>query len=113
MAFIDDVKHSLLKVSKKIVDKTGDYSRIARLTLDIKKYEGDIEKKLIEIGKIVLAKMEDGEGSLDMKETTLIDIRAKIKTCEADIKTNREEIEKLKKPQEEEKKNEEQEKKSE
>lgn len=104
MAFFDDVKYNLLKISKKIVDKTGDYSRIARLTLDIKNYESDIEKKLSEIGKIVIEKMEAGNDSLDLKETALTDIRGKIKTLESDIKSNREEIERLKKPQKEEKK---------
>lgn len=103
MSLINDLKRSFLNASKVIVDKTGDYSRMARLSLENKKFEGDIEKKHTEAGKYVFECIQKGDSTIDLKEKRLTDDLEKIKELEEKIKTNKDEIEKLKKSQQPEK----------
>ncbi|MBN2038465.1 MAG: hypothetical protein JW864_00380 [Spirochaetes bacterium] len=104
MSLINDLKHSFLRAGKVIVDKTGDYSRIARLSLDNKKYESDIDKKETETGKLVFEYMRKGDTTLDLKDKNLTDTLVTINELEKKIADNKSEIEQLKKSEQTEKK---------
>ena len=105
MSLINDLKRTFLNASKVIVDKTGDYSRIARLSLEDKKYESDIEKKQTDAGKYVFECMRKGDSSINLNEKVLTDALEEIKLLEEKIGANKEEIEKLKKSEHPEEKN--------
>lgn len=100
MGLFDDAKDVLKSAGKKIVTKTGEYSQIARLTLNIKKSENEIEKNHIELGKYVIGKVVKGETSLDLKDSRITGYYNKIKDSEKKIETDRAAIEKLKKSNE-------------
>ena len=99
MSLINDLKRTFLNASKVIVDKTGDYSRIARLSLEDKKYEQT------DAGKYVLECMRKGDSSINLNEKVLTDALEEIKLLEEKIGANKEEIEKLKKSEHPEEKN--------
>ena len=92
-----DVKKSLYKYSKKVVGKTGEYSKIAKLTLNIKKNEGSIEQIQTEIGRYVLEKIEKGETTLELGDATIKEFTDRIKEYEEIINAKKIEIEELKK----------------
>jgi hypothetical protein len=97
MGLFNDVKSVVKNTSKKIITKTGEYSQIARLTLDIKKTENDIERNHVEIGKYVINKIDKGETSLDLKDSKITSYNNKIKEYEKRIAADRSAIENLKK----------------
>jgi len=99
MSIMNDLKRSFLNASKIIVDKTGDYSRIARLALENKKYESDIEKKQTDAGRYVFDHMQNGDSTIDLKTKELTDALEEIRKLEEKIAVNKEEIEQLKKSQ--------------
>ncbi len=92
MGIFKDAGESLLKYGEIIVNKTEEYTKIAKHTFDIKKLEGDEEKIKVQIGKIIIEKLEKGEIKADLKEKEIsrlydeiIIIREKIKSIKAEI----------------------------
>ncbi|MDY6970019.1 MAG: hypothetical protein SVR08_15375 [Spirochaetota bacterium] len=97
MSLIKDAKKSIFDISEKFVHNTERYSRIAKLSMDIKKAEDNIEKIQTEIGKFIIERVEKGETSFNLNEKTLKELTAKVKRTKSSIKANRKEINKLKK----------------
>ncbi len=92
MGIFKDAGESLLKYGEIIVNKTEEYTKIAKHTFDIKKLEGDEEKIKIKIGDFIFDKLEKGEKGADLKDreignlyNEIISIREKIKSIKADI----------------------------
>jgi hypothetical protein len=92
MGIFKDAGESLLKYGEIIVNKTEEYTKIAKHTFDIKKLEGDEEKIKIKIGDLVIDKFEKGEKGIDLKDKEIsalyddiIAIREKIKSIKAEI----------------------------
>ena len=97
MGFLKDAGETLLKYSEKVVNKTEEYAKIAKLTMDIKKMENGIEKAHTEIGDFVMKLVEKGEASLSLHDTFLTDRTRTIKEYKEIIEAKRKEIEEVKK----------------
>ncbi|MCP4130153.1 MAG: hypothetical protein GY754_03950 [bacterium] len=101
MGLLKDTGQTLLKYGEKFVNKTEEYSKIAKLTLDIKKQESNIEKAAKGIGNYVIDKRENGETTLDLNDSVVSDFFKKVKECKTTIHAKKEEIEELKRAGEE------------
>ena len=97
MSFLADKTRNLVDVGKTIKNKTQEYSTIAKLSLDIKKFENEQEKSQIEIGKYVLEKIKSGDSTLELNDEKISEQAEKIKELDESIKKVREEIEEHKK----------------
>ena len=100
MSFIKDAKKSIFDISEKVVHSTERYSRIAKLSMDIKKNDDNIERIQTEIGKYIIERIEEGEKSFDVNDKMLKELAGKIKKFKSSIKANKKEINKLKKADE-------------
>ncbi|RPI88930.1 MAG: hypothetical protein EHM32_13315 [Spirochaetales bacterium] len=85
MGFLKDARRSFLKYSEMLIDKTEEYTRLAKLNLEIKRLEYMIEKNHIEIGEYVSGKIAEGAAELRLDDET-------IKTRHQNILANRETI---------------------
>jgi hypothetical protein len=92
MSFLRDAGDSLVKYSEIIVNKTEEYTKIAKLMLDIKKLESDIEKNQSKLGKFVIVCLENGQSNLDLADLHVVDFFHKIKDDKVTIDAKREEI---------------------
>jgi len=92
MSFFREAGDSLIKYSEIIVNKTEEYTKIAKLLLDIKKLESDIEKNQSDLGKFVIVCLENGQKTLDLSDLHVSDFFRKIKEDKSVIETKREEI---------------------
>ncbi len=97
MSFLTDKTKNLLKLGETIKTKTHDYSILAKLMLDIKKDENELEKNLTEIGTHVIEKRRKGEKTLNLDDKNIVIYADKIKEVEKSIEKKRVEIEELKK----------------
>jgi hypothetical protein len=96
MGFLKDAGDSLLKYGGILVNKTEEYTRIAKLNLEIKKNESDIEKCHLKLGKILSTAMDKGETSLDLNQESVSSLYGKIISFRQIIEGKRNEIEALK-----------------
>jgi len=96
MGFLKDAGDSLLKYGGILVNKTEEYTRIAKLNLEIKKNESDIEKCHLKLGKILATAMDKGESSLDLKQESVSSLYDKILSLRQIIEGKKNEIEALK-----------------
>jgi len=97
MSILKEAGDSFLKYSEIIVSKTSDYTRIAKLNIDIKRIEMEIDRTEKELGAFVLGKIESGASSIDATDQALKYICDKIKKHKSDIDSKKNEIEALKK----------------
>ncbi len=97
MGILKDAGDSLLKYGEIIVNKTEEYTRIAKLTFDIKKLEGEEEKVKIEIGSLIIEKIGKGVKTLNLNDEEIKSLYDKIKKINDNIKSIRKKIEKHKK----------------
>ena len=97
MSFFNEARDSIMKYSEKFVNKTEEYAKIGKLTMDIKKMENSIEKAYTELGKTVFEKISIGESEIKADEESINrhvnDVHAYNKT----IDDKRKEIEEIKK----------------
>jgi hypothetical protein len=96
MGILKDAGDSILKYSEKLVNKTEEYAKIGKLTLDIKKHESDIDRVHREIGEIVMDQIASGAGSIDAKDAQLKDKSEKIKSIRQEIDLKKKLIEDIK-----------------
>jgi hypothetical protein len=96
MGIFKDAGESLLKYGEIIVNKTEEYTKIAKHTFDIKKLEGDEEKIKIKIGDLVIDKLDKGEKGVDLKEKEISALYDEIITIREKITSIKVEIEKEK-----------------
>jgi hypothetical protein len=92
MGIFKDAGESILKYGEIIVNKTEEYTKIAKYTFDIKKLEGDEEKIKIKIGDLIIDKLDRGEKEFDLKDeeigtfyNEILSISEKIKSIKAEI----------------------------
>ncbi len=97
MSFLADKTKNLVDLGKTIKNKTQEYSTIAKLTLDIKKFENEQEKSQIEIGQYVLEKIKAGDTTLELNDEKLTTHSGKIKELDESIKEKKDAIEEHKK----------------
>jgi hypothetical protein len=96
MGILKDAGDSILKYSEKLVNKTEEYAKIGKLTLDIKKHEGDIDKANREIGELVMEKISSGAASIDVNDVILKNLSEKIKSIRLEIDQKKKMIEDVK-----------------
>jgi len=96
MGIFKDAGDSLLKYGGIIVNKTEEYTRIAKLTMDVKKYSNDVEKLQAKIGKMVVSEMEKSNGSMDLKDPVIKKYYEEINELKKEIQKTKEEIKKIK-----------------
>jgi len=98
MSFFKDAGQSFLKYSEKLVEKTEIYTKIAKLTLEIKKLESTIDRTYTEIGKYVVEKIDSGINSVTLEDDFVGNSTRKIRECRELIETKRNEIAEIKNP---------------
>lgn len=103
MSFWSDAGKTIVKYSEKIVEKTEEYTKIARLVLDIKKIENAVEKLHFETGEYVIKKADEGAAELSMNDDFIKNHAQKIHEQKKQIEAKRKEIEEIKKAGNEEK----------
>lgn len=96
MGILKDASESILKYSGILVNKTEEYTRMAKLNLEIKKIEGDIDRVHREIGAILEEKANGGASSIEISDSAIQGNLASIKEFRSTIGSKKDEIEKLK-----------------
>jgi hypothetical protein len=97
MSFWRDAGRTIAKYSEKIVEKTEEYTKIAKLLLDIKKIEDVIEKLHFEIGEYVITKSDEGAKELSLNDEFIINHTKKIHEQKELIVAKKKEMEEVKK----------------
>ncbi len=96
MGFLKDAHRSFLKYSEMLIDKTEEYTRLAKLNLEIKRLEYMIEKNHIEIGEYVSGKIAEGAAELRLDDETIRTRHQNIMSHRETIAARRREIEEIK-----------------
>jgi hypothetical protein len=97
MGFFKDAGESLFKYSEKLVNKTEEYAKIAKLTMDIKRYENNIEKIHAEIGAYIKKLIGQGETTINLEEQYIKEKSESIDEINKNIENKRREITEIKK----------------
>jgi len=97
MGFLKDASESIIKYSGILVNKTEEYTKIAKLNLEIKKLESDIDKIQEEIGRLVENKANGGAETVDLKDTAISRHLESIKELRSTIGGKKNQIDDLKK----------------
>ncbi len=97
MGFFKDAGDSILKYSEIIVNKTEVYTKIAKLNLDIKKLEGDIEKKEREAGQHCIKVLKEDGATITSGDKEIHSFISEIDGFRSTIAQKKQEIEQLKK----------------
>ncbi len=96
MSFWKEAGKSFVKYSEKIVEKTEEYTKIAKLILDIKKLEHTIETLHCETGEYVIKKLDEGGNQVSLNDDFIRDHAEKTRGCRDLIASKRKEIEDIK-----------------
>lgn len=96
MSFIKQTGESIMKYGEIIVNKTEGYTRIAKLKLDIKRLEGNIEKCHIKAGVLTTEEYKNGTTSLDLTKSEMKEIVEEIERHTNEINAKKQEIEEIK-----------------
>ncbi|MDY6935285.1 MAG: hypothetical protein SVZ03_13810 [Spirochaetota bacterium] len=97
MSMIKNAGQMILNLSDRVVRGTERYSKIAKLTVDIKRSEDDIEKTQKKIGEYIIEKMDSGTTSFDSSDQFIGEHAEKIREYRRAIQTKREEINEIRK----------------
>jgi len=96
MGLLKDAGDSIIKYSEIIVNKTEEYTKIAKLTLDIKGLESDIKTVERDLGNCIIKKMEQGEFDAYKDDEILIKFIDKFKSINNTIESKKNEINQIK-----------------
>jgi hypothetical protein len=96
MSFWKDAGKSFIKYSEKIVEKTEEYTKIAKLILDIKKLENSIESLHCGIGEYIIRKINEGARDIAFDDDFIRDHAQRIRDNKVLIDGKRREIEAIK-----------------
>lgn len=103
MSIMKDLGRSFLKYSEKVVNKTDNLTRIAKLNIEIKKALTAIEDTKTRIGDSVLKKYESGSESINFTDSGITDdlqTIGELKSKIDDLKNALDEVKKKKEPSE-------------
>jgi hypothetical protein len=96
MGFLNDARDYLIKYSEKLVNKTEEYSKIAKLNVDIKRFEGANGKINAEIGDYVIKAIEQGKTDLSFSDQFIAEKSERVKDIKKSIEARRAEIAEIK-----------------
>ena len=97
MGILKDASESLLKYGEVIFSKTEEYTRVAKLNIEIKKFQSDIRLAEKNLGHYVIDKIENGEKNIASSDPEVKQIIVKIQDLQKKIKSRKIKIEKIKK----------------
>jgi len=92
MSFWKDAGKSVIKYSEIVVQKTEEYTRIAKLILDIKKLENNIETRYCETGEYVMKKVDEGLDQVSLNDDLIRSRTEIIRDSRLSIESKRKEI---------------------
>jgi len=98
MTIFKKTTESLLKYGQHFANKTEGYTKIAKVHLEIKKLEGNLDKTLKNLGQYLVDQFENNNfSSFDLTDDTFIaESINKTKSFKLNIEMKKKEIEKLK-----------------
>jgi len=99
MSFIKETSDTLLKYGNKIVNKTEEYTHIAKLSIEIKTLESKIKKIENQIGSVILRNIKNNE-NFDIQSTEIHDLYNEFAELENEIELKQDEIEQINKEEE-------------
>jgi chemotaxis regulatin CheY-phosphate phosphatase CheZ len=67
MSLLKDAGDSIVKYGEIIMNKTEGYTKIAKLSLDVRKYDSDLEKLHIQMGEVMVQQL-DNQQELSLTE---------------------------------------------
>ncbi len=95
MGLLNEAGSAFLKFSERVVERTEDYTKIARLFLEIRRLEDESSGIEREIGRTALSKKEGGATSMDLADGAFTVQADRIMDIKAKIARKREEIDSL------------------
>lgn len=96
MGIFKEAGDTILKYSELIVHKTETYSKVAKISLDIRRRESDIRDIETEIGQLVIARAEKGDSEIPLQDTAIKELFDRIKEIKVQIETKKEELKTMK-----------------
>ncbi|HNR87124.1 MAG TPA: hypothetical protein PKM65_02150 [Spirochaetota bacterium] len=92
MGFFKDASESLFTYSEKLITKTEEYARIAKLTMDIKRLEMSIGRINAEVGEYVVKRADAGDASIALSDEFIVEKTRAIAGVREEIEAKRQEI---------------------
>ena len=96
MGILKDAGDAIAKYGEIIVNKTEELAKIAKLNLDIKRLQLDQGIAEKDLGRHVIARIDEGAGSIDSSEQKVKEIHGKVAELKKCIEEKKAEIEKIK-----------------
>jgi phage shock protein A len=92
MGILKEAGDSIMKYGEMLFHKTEELARIAKLNIDIKRFQLDIGIAEKDLGRFVLKKIQDGATSVGLSEAEVTKIKDKVDSLKAQIQAKRDEI---------------------
>jgi len=102
MSFLRSAGDSILKYGEIIINRTEDYARIAKLKIEIRFIEDEIEKCYKNAGKVVISEYSDDMTSFNIDADLIKNIAESINKYKAQIEEKKRDIAELKRKGQEE-----------
>lgn len=83
-------------IKEKLINLKDSTTRAARLTIEIKKRENEIESIYIDLGKLVILQKDNGASVIDLNNAKIAELYERLNECKRIITENTEEVGKLK-----------------
>ena len=97
MGLFKDAGESLKKYGHKVVDKTGDLARQAKLSMEISRLKDEMTEAYADVGRFVLKARDSGRESIELKDSFIIEISDNIASLNKKIENLEHEISGIKK----------------
>ncbi len=96
MGTFKEVTDTLLKYGEIIVHRTEEYSRIAKLNIDIRRLYGSIERIEKELGSMLIDRIKNGETTFSSQDAFIKERNDKINGIYQDIEAKKTQIDEIK-----------------
>jgi hypothetical protein len=95
MGILKDTGETLIKFGEIIVNKTEEYAKIAKLNVEIKRFQIDQGIAEKELGRHVISKIENGAPTIEASDPKVKELHETVKTLKNKIEEKKAEIEKV------------------
>ena len=96
MATFKEAGDSFMKFGEMLYHKTEELAKIAKLNIDIKRFQYEMGTAEKELGRYVLGKIETGAASIDTADPRVREFVDKVNSLKAQIQAKKEDIERIK-----------------